>query len=151
MALKDIKLPTETVTFSGGSFELRGLSTEDVSALIQVHMSDLEEIAINLMTMDQNKASDEDFIRGLIVSIAQETPELIASLITLSAGEPDAEAMTIARKLPVSVQLEACLKIYKLTVEDFAAIKKLIAANLSPEIKETMKAKLPKTTKKNPT
>lgn len=116
MALSDITLPTETISVGRASFSVRGLSFEDVTALIGKHQSALEE----LIDRYNQKGSDAEVLQFLV----RETPSLTAQIIALASDEPDQELA--ARKLPMPKQIDALTAIAKLTFEEAGGVKKFV-------------------------
>lgn len=113
MALSDIAVPTETISVGRHSFSVRGLSFEDVTALIQRHQAALES-----MIGMYGKASDADLLQFLI----RESPTLAAQIIALASDEPDQELAV--RKLPMPAQVDALTAVAKLTFEETGGVKK---------------------------
>lgn len=114
MGLRDITLPTETISVGGASFSVRGLSFEDVTSLIGRHQSAIE----NLIDRYNAKGTDAEVLQFLV----RETPSLTAQVIALASDEPDQEAA--ARKLPMPIQIDALTAIAKLTFEEAGGVKK---------------------------
>lgn len=99
--LKDLVIRREKVSFGEHSFEVRGLTMEDLTALVQNHAKELAElfegkIDFGVMTL--------------------KSPLLVAKLIAYASDEPD--AVSQARGLPISVQIDALTKVWKMTIFD---------------------------------
>lgn len=114
MGLRDITLPTETISVGRASFSVRGLSFEDMTALIARHQSALELLIERYNT----KGSDAEVLQFLV----RETPTLTAQIIALASDEPDQEEAV--RKLPMPKQIDALTAIAKLTFEEVGGVKK---------------------------
>lgn len=114
MGLRDITLPTETISVGRASFSVRGLCFEDVTALISRHQSALEA----LIDQYSKKGSDAEVLQFLV----RETPSLAAQIIALASEEPDQEEA--ARKLPMPKQIDALTAVAKLTFEEAGGVKK---------------------------
>ncbi|QGF21047.1 tail assembly protein [Pectobacterium phage MA12] len=125
MGLMDYQPPSEEVQFKGGSFELKGLSTQDFSLLLQRHSVDLEKI-FDLYERGENGS---DFtgagLAQFVMSLISDAPGLVANAIALSAGEQKA-ADHVAKTFGIALQLR-CLKIVgRLTFEEAGGVKKFV-------------------------
>ena len=113
MALSDIAVPTEIISVGRHSFSVRGLSFEDVTALINRH-----QIALEALIGMYGKATDADLLQFLI----RESPTLAAQIIALASDEPDQEKAV--RRLPLPTQIDALTMVAKLTFEEAGGVKK---------------------------
>lgn len=116
MGLRDITLPTETISVGRASFTVRGLSFDDLTSLIGRHQAALE----SLIDRYQEKGSDAEVLQFLV----RETPALAAQIIALASDEPDQE--DAARKLPLPKQVDALTAVAKLTFEEAGGVKKFV-------------------------
>ena len=123
--LKDYIAAKRTIAFEGGSFEVRGVSLPDVSAIITGHREAVDRIATIIRMRDQLNLDDLTAVIEIMVDIIKESPYLAADLICSCADEPDAYAS--AFRLPLTVQIEALRTIGELTFADAVALKKLVA------------------------
>jgi hypothetical protein len=121
MALSDYRPETAEIVFKGGSFNVKGLTLEDVSSLIRTHLPDME----SLFDMYQQSAGDV-FANGaaerLILKLAKDAPALTANVIACASGEPD--SVDAARALSLPLQVRALTEIGRLTFEDAGGPKK---------------------------
>ena len=117
MALKDIEISKEKVEFDGGSFEVRGLSFADCTAILQLHAAELMLVFDKLGNVD-----DEDF-SAVVALLLDAAPNAVNEAIARAADEP--EMVDTVAKLPLPVVVDAITKIGGLTfkseqeLEDF--------------------------------
>lgn len=131
MALADYEVVKKTIPFNnkGGSFEIRGLNTDDFTFMIATN---LDRIADALAKYQESgdtiwrEGGLDDFVKSLI----RELPELVAEVISTAADEPT--LIDKARKLPFGVQMTALVEIMGMTLEEAGGVKNLFAtlANL---------------------
>ena len=122
MPLSDIVIPTKTLSYSGQSFTVHGVTANDV---LRMFFEADKDIARILDVFEQATIDSDDADR-MIPVVLREAPELAARLIASAADEPAAWP-TVAR-LPVSTQLEALLAVWNLTFEEPDALKKFVAS-----------------------
>jgi hypothetical protein len=128
MALHDFKVVTEEVSFRGGRFALRGLALNDVSDLVRNNLSELNklfQLYDNEGTREQALAESARFA----ITIVRETPNMVSKMIALAADEP--EAIAVAARLPLPVQVECMRKIIELTFEEAGGAKKFLDSVMS--------------------
>ena len=137
MGLKNLQLPTESITIAGEVIPLNGLSLPDVTTLIRRHGAAMNDIFERVS--GEVKKGEENFdVKSILVTLAQETPVVVAEIICLSARELDAVEETL--RLPFPVQIEALEKIVRVTfdaeggVKNFAETVIRIANSLSGSI-----------------
>jgi len=108
--LKDITVPSETITIADTTFTVQGLTLADLTDLLQSHQEAITALFNGERTLG---------------TVLEESPQLAASMVARAAGEPDA-ADTVAR-LPVGVQLTALEHVWDLTVPDEEALGKVVS------------------------
>lgn len=121
MALSDYQPERKAIQFKGGSFQVKGLSLDDVAVLMKHHLDDLD----NLLELYARDVSNEFVVSATAqyaVSLIREAPALVANVIALAAEEPD--RVDNARRLPIPVQVEALKAIGALTFEESGGAKK---------------------------
>jgi len=102
------------IKFSGGTFQVRGVSTDDLVALSQGHFEDIKAaIARHSTPTGRISASKK---ADIILDVASHFPGMAAEIISHCADEP--ESVSEFRKLPVTVTMKALDEIYRLTMED---------------------------------
>lgn len=126
MGLMDYQPPSEEVKFKGGSFELKGLSTQDFSLLLARHSVDLEKV---FDLYEKGGEDGTDFtaagLAKFVMTLINDAPGLVANAIALSAGEPKA-ADHVMKTFGIALQLQ-CLKIVgRLTFEEAGGVKKFV-------------------------
>lgn len=108
--LKDIVEVVETIPIGkDNSFDVRGLTLEDLGSLIKDYKTPLGEMMENKINVN---------------TIADTYPEFMAKVIAIAAGEPD--EWEKVKGLPFSIQLFAFENVWDLTIPDYKALGKLI-------------------------
>jgi hypothetical protein len=128
MALHDFMVVTEEVSFRGGRFALRGLALNDVSELVRNHLPELNK----LFQLYDNEETRENALAEsarFAITIVRETPIMVAKMIALAADEP--QAVDVAARLPLPVQVECVRKIIELTFEEAGGAKKFLDSVMS--------------------
>jgi hypothetical protein len=123
MALSEYVPVKESVSFSGGSAEVRGLAADDLSVLLANHLPDLD----NLMRMYESKVSDDVKVAAVMqycIQIVRDAPGLAAHVIALASDEVD--QVDMARKLPLAVQTKLLQKIVQLTFAEAGGPKNFL-------------------------
>lgn len=125
MGLRDYEIPTLSVPINEKvSFDVRGISFEDISRLVQRHGP------VCVMVYQQFVESKVKFglrpeVLGQLLTMAMEKfPDAVSEMIALAAD--DMEQIAKVRKLPVGVQIDAIYKIIGLTFTSEADVKKLV-------------------------
>lgn len=121
MSLADFQPAKDEVSFQGGSFQVRGLSLDDISILMRENLSDLDDL-LKLYAENVDNRVAIAATAQFAVSMAREMPALVARLISLAADEPGYEDK--ARQMPLPVQVEALKKIVHLTFAEAGGAKK---------------------------
>lgn len=135
MSLADYT-PARTEIFHHGKpmLTVRGLNTDDISALVRHHIQDLQTL-VKTFSPDGKLLPENPNVDALLFSLITKFPTTAARMIALAADEPD--QIENARKLPFPLQMEIALNIVKLTFEDvggplaFAGIVRHMMAELS--------------------
>lgn len=117
MALSDYQPERAAVSFKGGSFEVRGLTFDDLSLLLRAHYNDLEDL---VKLYDDSSA---EFLTGrgldrFVLKLATDAPGLVASVIVLATDTRGDDAEAKARGLPFPLVVDALGKVGKLTFEE---------------------------------
>lgn len=123
MGLKNIKLPSADIEFSGGKFAVRGLSFDDIAFLVARNKDSLS----NLFNQFQDQGDlSLDNASAFILPLIETAPRLAAEIIACGAG--DADDWEVARQLPFPVQVEALEGIIDLTFSAEGGPKKVLEA-----------------------
>lgn len=148
MSLSDFQPETLTVKVKNTSFDVRGLSFIDISALMRTHMDDLESM-FNLYEAEANNATFGNVAMARYATrLISDAPGLVSHVIALAADEPG--MVNKVERLPIVAQLDALQKIGKLTFEEVGGVKKLIemvsnlAKDLRPEVQPSRPAVSPR-------
>jgi hypothetical protein len=105
MGLRDLRLPSSSVTVPGGdSFAVRGLSLQDISALVRHHGAAMTLLFDKFIRQGEDGMPPAD-MATMGRTLLEIAPDAAAEMIALAAGEP--EAVDIVRTLPLPVQVEA--------------------------------------------
>lgn len=122
--LADFSPQRRVVEFKGGSFDVKGLSLEDITALVGNHLSDMEQVfAITEQALaEKNNKIEEVDMGALAMSFARQFPSFVADVIAHAAGEP--AHVDKARQLPAPLQVQALIEIVELTFDEVGGIKK---------------------------
>lgn len=127
----------------GNSFQVKGLSLNDIAVLIREHFPDLD--AITVLFEHGIEQVSRDQVESFAMMLVSHAPGLVANMIALAAGEGDASD---AEKLPAPIQVRTLVEIGELTFMEVGGIKKgweMIATLLK---NQTVKDKLTKTLKR---
>lgn len=140
MALSDYQPSRADVVVKGGSFKVRGLSLDDITAVMGDHLNDLNHL-INLYHSDIDPKIH--LVEGgtFILNLIKDAPTLVSQIIAITSDEskPVDELAAIARKLPLPVQIDALKKIVHLTFEEYGGVKKF-AESLQAMAEQVMPA-----------
>jgi hypothetical protein len=121
MALSDYEPARAQVEFKGGSFFVRGLALDDVTALMKSFSSDLEGM-IGIYARGVNNDQTVAAMTQYAIALAKEAPGLVANVIARASDEPD--AVDNARRLSMATQVQALKEIGRLTFEEAGGPKK---------------------------
>lgn len=124
MSLADFTPARETVEFKGGSFDVRGLSLDDVSILMRSHLPDVEAIIDLLAKGNAGAEFEVSAVLEHAITLVKEAPGLVANLIALACDEPD--EVDKARALSLPVQVRAIETICKVTFDEAGGPKKFV-------------------------
>jgi hypothetical protein len=134
MSLSDFRPETREIGFPGGSFNVKGLTLNDLSELVRTHLPAARALytAFNSgMTLDE-----------VIFAALRDSPIMVAHIIGLASGEDG--GFDAAYTLPFPISVSALREIMPLTFESvggpgnaIAAITDLIRA-LTPAQRQTL-------------
>lgn len=122
MSAFDLFIPTRTIDFRGQNFEVRGIAMPDVMMAVKDYGPQLA----TLFAKVQSGELETTDVRGAVVELAQELPDVIAAIIALAADAYTPERVAVFRKLPVPVQAEAIEAVFHETFASEADVKKLM-------------------------
>lgn len=119
MPLAGFQPAKRVIQLSGdNSFEVRGLSLNDVAVLLREHFPDLD-VLVEMFQDFENVTRDQ--LNPLILAMVSQAPGFVANVIALAADEGDASD---AEKLPGPVQVKALLDIGELTFTEVGGVGK---------------------------
>lgn len=121
MGLKNLVIPRKTIAIPGGDMTIRGLATDDITALLLFAPDDVEQVINEVQGAGNDAAAQHAAISKLLAKF----PALVAFAIALAADEPD--EVDNARRLPISAQLDAVVAILDMTFSEPDALGKFIA------------------------
>lgn len=119
MGLSNYKPESRLIALKGGSFQVEGLSIEDVSVLVREHLPDLD--ALFDIFQNANVKSSDDML-PVVKSLVSQAPGFAANLIAIASREPDSAAQ--ASRIPAPKQIEIIMEIGDLTFTEVGGIKK---------------------------
>lgn len=102
------------VEFSGGSFDVRGINTDDFVYLTQEYLEEMKAAVARHATPSGRIRPDKK--ADVILDVASHFPKLAAEIISRCAGAP--ERVQDFQDLPIMVTIRALDLIFKLTMED---------------------------------
>jgi hypothetical protein len=124
MSLSDYQPASTTIEIGKTTLTVRGLSIQDVSSLMSVHLVDLE----SLVDMYENSNGEGISAIGLgkfVLNIVKDAPALTAHIIALAADEPN--MVDKAAKIKFFDQIKLVKEIGRLSFDDVAGLKKFVA------------------------
>lgn len=121
MSLASYEPERKKIEFKGGSFTVRGLSTEDIAILLQEHFQDFDAIMDSWGNHKQNVFT-KDALQDFAINLVKDVPILAAKIIALAAEEPD--QVEKVRKLSFPIMLEALLTSFQLCFEEVGGVGK---------------------------
>ncbi|WOE76322.1 phage pre-tape measure protein [Alterisphingorhabdus coralli] len=117
--LRDIVVKTETVTVGDAEFSVGPLTAADILGIYGVHRDAISVV----FERNQDGLEESDLFLDVIATF----PEIVAEVIARASGDLSEEAISVARRLDVGVQLMALEKIGNLTVESAGGLGNLVA------------------------
>ncbi len=149
MSLSDFTPDTEEIIVKRAkkgdmTFEVRGLSFQDISKIVRVHYDDLEGLFDIYETYgggDLSYVAMGKFAMGLI----NDAPGLVAHIIALAAD--DEANLEKAQRLPLTAQIDALKAVGRLTFSDVEDIKKMLRKAMDL-MRETKASRTPASTAK---
>lgn len=118
-AWTDYKAPT--VMIEGGG-PVRGLSLDDISALIVNHLDTMMQVT-TLYIQSQKDITASGNMTDLFLLAAREFPEFVSEVISIVTDTPSLRE----KRLPVGVQIKIIQATVKLTAEDVGGLGNLSA------------------------
>lgn len=111
----------------GNSFEVRGLSPNDITQLLMLHRPVMEQLFNQYAARDADSLTVEEIADSgaeIAMGMLEQAPALVAHVIALAADDVDAfDDYTV---LPVGIQVDAISEIGRMTFETAGGAKKLL-------------------------
>lgn len=127
MQLRDYEIPKATIPLPGKtSFEVRGLTTADISFLIENHLGPITR-AVKLYQESRADILTGGNLNKFVMALAGDAPQLVAEVISAAADSLDDKTRAIAKQLPITVQIAAMAEIARLTMQESDGLKNLLA------------------------
>jgi hypothetical protein len=127
MGLADYKAETRRVEIKGCSFEVKGISLDSLTTLIQRHLSEIEAIFNEVEgELKVKKDLGESDIEQLILSCVTKVPAFVTSVICLASDEDTEAARKAVRSLPFPVQGKVLFTIVELTFDEVGGVKNAV-------------------------
>lgn len=123
MGLRDLQLPSTTITTPGGNFAVRGLSFSDVVTIANTHGPQAAMVFAKITNGE--KIAEKD-VRTILTNIAPQVPDMVAAIIAMAADDYTPETIEIARKMNFQHQLAALEAIFHNTFQSEAELKKFV-------------------------
>lgn len=124
MSLANYKPATESIAIGEGHvLTVRGLSLDDLGALMKDHLEDLDKL---VRLVKEPAMTNEMLADGTATAIrlVSEAPVFVAQAIAIAANEPD--LVGVARTMTAPLQIEIMKAIYHLTFKDAGGLKKFV-------------------------
>lgn len=121
MAVPSYTPPTKSITFKGIDEPLvvRGLSLEDVTALVNEHLPDIT-LAVEQYGAHLNSTYSTKSLDGFLGTMLSGFPALAAAVIAQAAD--DLAAIETVRRYPTGVQIAALVAVAELTLDDMGTL-----------------------------
>ncbi len=131
MGLRNLSFPVVTVDTPGGSFAVRGLTTDMVLGLYHRHRGQLSGLFDSVVARQKEQLPQD--VPTIIASAMQSAPDIAAELIALASGsQPDGTAeweadLEMARALSFPIQVDALEKVFGQTFTEAMPVGKFLA------------------------
>ena len=145
MSLQDFKPEIVSIKFKVGkveqTFTVRGLTADDFTHLISLHLGDMEAARVLYDRMKADVYTRENYEKFVLAMVTQ-APGLVAEIISVSADEPHLAATY--RRLPLPVAANALAEITRLTLEEIGGVRPFVASltalvqSVAPEFAQRM-------------
>ena len=133
MLLKDYVIPRSRITLPGPAvdgqrpyFEVRGITLDDMTFLVNRHIGPITK-AVKMYQESREDILKTGNLQGFVMTLARDFPDLAAEVISAASDQLDDETRNKARQLPISVQISALSEITRLSLEDAGGLKNLLA------------------------
>lgn len=124
MSLADVVIPTREVTLGESRVMVRGISLNDVSALLRDHLVELSTL-FDLYDDEETRETAMAAGASFAIKLVQEAPDMAAMCIILLTDSP-ASDLPKARKFPLGWQVELIRVALEVTFEEAGGGKKFL-------------------------
>jgi hypothetical protein len=125
VSLRKFTPPHAEILAGDQKVRLRALNVNDLSLLIEAHGDSLRELW-DAWAAAKDAPTEASRADRLWLMLVQRFPAVTASIIAVSADEPDAEDQ--ARALSFATQLDAVVKIARLTFEEVGGLGNFLSS-----------------------
>ncbi|NBC28844.1 MAG: hypothetical protein GVY29_02505 [Spirochaetes bacterium] len=124
MGLRDIQIPTESVSVGDTTIEVRGVGVADLALLLRDYGPNVAAAFAHI----QNSAetSPDADVNQLAMGAFREFPDLAAGLIAVAADDYSPETVETARKLTLPIQVQLLEAIFTLSFRSEGDVEKLV-------------------------
>lgn len=113
MALKNYRAPFDTILTGDEPTAVFGLTVTDIGMLMRDYGESCRD-AYNIYAATEGTGDEVARIDRTLVELVHLVPDLVAAIIAYAAREPD--AIDVAKSLPVTIQIDALVKVLNLTM-----------------------------------
>jgi len=124
MGLRDIQIPTESISVGDTTIEVRGVGVADLALLLRDYGPSVAAAFTHIQNSAE-KSPDAD-VNQLAMGAFREFPDLAAGLIAVAADDYSPETVTTARKLTLPVQVQLLEAIFMLSFRSEGDVEKLV-------------------------
>lgn len=134
MGLMAWSAPTAKIELpGGGDFSVRGLCLRDVTGLWSIFGEELFNIFSGLTEMGDGSEEGKQILAEASLmawmgKIVVDFPDIVCNVIAIASDESESMEAVSAQvaNLPITIQVEALLGIYRMTVEEAGGSKKFV-------------------------
>lgn len=128
MGLRNIVISRERIDLGDGqSFEVRGISLFDIMSVVNDYGPQMALMFGKVMAMKASGGRfDNAAVKKAIADVSGEFPDVLAAALALASDDYTAEAIAVAKQLPMMKQIEAVEKVFGLTFRSEGDLKKLV-------------------------
>jgi hypothetical protein len=119
----DFEIPSTTVPVGKGSIVVRGLNSEDVTALVTTYYGDIAAIIERYGEKAADGKVQSSTVVELALELAGQFPMLCAEIISRAAGSTEPADIDKVRLVSFPKQIVILREIAKLTMEDGLELK----------------------------
>lgn len=129
MGFSNVVIPREVVSISeNSSFEVRGLSFDDVSRIVVKHAAVASGLFAQFMARVEGQGDDLATIdlKSIGKDLIGDAPAVVIDIILLAGDSENESDRKVVQSLPVPVQMDALNRIGRLTFTSEEALGKML-------------------------